>query len=62
MRPRWTNRTRDYHGPTVTLTVRVREDDAKYLRFRLGQPDLRTTTDAVQDAIALWRAFEERDA
>jgi hypothetical protein len=61
VRPRWTNRTLLYHGPTVTKAARYREDDLKFAESRLGTRDLFTMSDVLQDALALWRLMEERD-
>ena len=60
-RPRWTSATENYRGPTVTITVRVREDLIKFMDSRLDQPDLRTRSAAIQDAVALWCLMEQRD-
>lgn len=61
MRPRWTNRTTGHSGPTTTVCVRLAPEDVKFIDSRLGRPDLRTRTDALQDAVKLWIVLEGRD-
>jgi hypothetical protein len=58
-RPRWTNRTLLYRGPTVTKAARYREDDIKFAQSRVGERDLFTLSEVLQDALALWRVLEE---
>jgi hypothetical protein len=59
-RPRWTNRTLLYHGPTVTKACRFAEDDVKFAESKLGTRDLFTFSDVLQDALSLWRLLEEQ--
>jgi hypothetical protein len=59
-RRRFTNRCVDWHGETVVVTVRLPRPVVDSIDDHLGQPDLRTRSDALQDASAIWCLMEER--
>jgi Arc/MetJ-type ribon-helix-helix transcriptional regulator len=61
MRRRLTNRAVGYKGETVPVTVRLSKPICDFIDAHLGQPDMRTRSDALQDAAALWALREERD-
>ena len=60
MRKRFTNRCVGWAGETVVISVRVPRPVVDAIDDHLGQPDVRTRSDAAQDALAVWAMMEER--
>ena len=64
MTRRYTNRSAKWKGETVVFTVRVMKPIAEFIDSQIGQPDLGSRSDVMQDALASWcmeREHEEDD-
>ncbi len=58
---RYTNRSVKWKGETVVFTVRVMKPIAEFVDSQIGQPDLHSRSDVMQDALALWCMEREHE-
>lgn len=59
LRKRFTNRCVGWHGESVVISVRLPRPVVDAIDDHLDQADIRTRSDALQDAAALWTMMEQ---